>query len=286
MARLIVNADDLGLTPGVNRGIIEAHRRGIVTSATMMAGGAAFEDARQAIAHVPTLAIGCHIDLVQLAPALPAAHVRSLVEGSVFRRGAAPLAMRSFVGSAKADEIAAEALAQMRKLQTAGFALSHFDTHKHTHIFPAVLKPLLRAARECGVRAVRNPFEPAFVVRWAEARSRGATARFAAVRLLGGFAGPFRRAVSKAGLFTTDGTVGIALTGHLDQNALCELLRRIPEGTWELVVHPAYFDPPLAGLSRLTEHRETELALLTAAQTRQVIEDCGLQLISYLDLAR
>ena len=284
MKRVIVNADDLGLTPGVNRGILAAHQRGIVTSATMMAGGAALDDALAALASAPKLAVGCHVDLVQLAPTLPPAQVASLIESGRFKRGVGPLALRSFVGAAKSEELAAEAAAQIRKLQSLGIAVTHVDTHKHAHAFPAVLKALLRAARECGIRAVRNPFEPASVVEFAEAFARGAVSRWAAVRVLGGLGGTFRSEVRKAGLVTTDGTVGIALTGHLDQPLFVELLRRIPDGTWELVVHPGYSDAPLAGLSRLTQHRETELSCLTSPETRAAIDAANIELIRYTDL--
>jgi predicted glycoside hydrolase/deacetylase ChbG (UPF0249 family) len=152
-------------------------------------------------------------------------------------------------------------------------------------MFPAVLKPLLRAANECGVRAIRNPFEPASVVGFADIIAHPALLpRWAAVRTLGGFAMAFRRAVARAGLATTDGTVGIAFTGHLTERRLVDLLRRLPEGTWELVTHPGYSDPALATLSRLTTQREGELRYLVSCQARKAIKAAGVKLISYADL--
>ena len=213
MKRLIVNADDLGLTPGVNRAILEAHRRGIVTSATLMANGAAFDDAVQRAAGAPKLAIGCHVDLIQLSPVLSAEKVRTLADGGYFRAGFTRFAARAMRGRFNGAEIAAEASAQMRKLQSAGVKLSHFDTHKHTHVFPPVLKALLRAAKECGVKAVRNPFEPESVAGFRQAVRRWRMlSRWAAVQSLRTLAVDFRREVEPAGLTTTDGTVGITLT--------------------------------------------------------------------------
>lgn len=286
MKRLIVNADDLGLTPGVNRAIIDAARRGIVTSATMMANGAAFDDAVKAVSGTPPVGIGCHVDLIQLSPVLPPNQVRSLIAGQHFRPGFAGFAGRAMRGKMEASQISAEAAAQIRKLQSAGVKVSHFDTHKHTHVFPPVLKALLRAAAECGVKAVRNPFEPEVALDFKDVYRRWETlSRWTAVKSLRALARDFRREVERAGVATTDGTVGIALTGHMTQARLTQLLQRIPQGTWELVTHPGYAEPGLERLSKLTASREEELRALTSVETRAAIEGAGIELISYADLA-
>jgi chitin disaccharide deacetylase len=284
--RLIVNADDLGLTPGVNRAIVEASQRGIVTSATLMANGAAFDGALQAVAAAPKLAIGCHIDLIQLSPVLPLEKLATLVEGEGFRAGFTRFASMAMRGRLDSKEVTAEATAQIRKLQSAGVKVSHFDTHKHTHVFPPVLKALLRAAAECGVKAVRNPFEPESAVGFRHVFRRLQTlSRWTAVQSLRTLAISFRREVERAGLATTEGTVGIAVTGHMDQRMLCDMLERMPPGTWELVTHPGYSDEGLAKLSKLTTSREQELRWLTSPQTRAAVERAGIQLISYAELA-
>jgi hopanoid biosynthesis associated protein HpnK len=285
--RLIVNADDFGLTSGVNRAIREAHQRGIVTSTTLMAKGAAFDDALQAAAAVPGLGIGCHVDLVQLSPVSPRQEVASLAAGDQFRPGVARLAAAAWSGKIKSEEIVLEATAQMRKLQSAGVTLTHFDTHKHTHVFPPVLRALLQAARDCGVRAVRNPFEPESTVGFRHVFARmGLLSRWAAVQSLRAFAPDFRREVQRAGLMTTDGTVGVALTGHMNQRMLCDMLQRIPHGTWELVTHPGYSDAQLAPLTKLTASREVELDWLTSKETREMVDRAGIELVSFKDLNR
>jgi len=285
MKRLIVNADDLGLARGINRAIVEAHQRGIVTSSTLMANGPEFQHGAEMARSTPSLAVGCHVDLMQLAPVLPPEKIPTLVRGGRFRPRLPQLAMAALRGQLSADEICAEATAQMRKLQAAGIALSHFDTHKHTHVFPPVLRPLLRAARSCGVPAVRNPFEPGVVFGLRQcAGSPKLLARYGAVRALGALAREFRRQVETEGLATTDGTVGIVLTGSLDQQRLCALLRHVPDGTWELVTHPGYDEPALRAISSLAEARQTELQLLTAEQTRRCLQECGIELISFREL--
>ncbi len=280
--RLIVNADDLGLSGGVNRGILEAHQRGIVTSATLMANGAGFDEAAELVRRQARLGVGCHVDLIQLTPVLPASELRTLCEDSHFRHGLPRFAAAAMRGALSAEEITAEASAQMRRLQQAGLTLTHFDTHKHTHLFPPVLRALLQAAQACGVRAVRNPFEPGRMASTMTAfASPALLKRHAAVWALRPLAARFRRQVKEAGLATTDGTLGIAFTGYLNQEILSALLRQMPEGTWELVTHPGYSDDGLARLSRLTGSREAEVQVLTSEETRRCLEDGGVGLISY-----
>ncbi len=287
MRRLIVNADDFGYTSGVNRAIIEAHTRGIVTSSTLMANGAAFLNAAQLAATVPQLSVGCHVVLTDGDPVLPARQLPSLTSASHFRDGMVSFAARAVAGSMSADEIAAEATAQIRRIQSAGIVVSHLDTHKHTHLFPKILRPLLRAAAACGVRAVRNPFGPRLPLRSSHLLTRPTLwTRYAELRVLNTFAGKFREAVRQQGFLTPDGTLGIVVTGALDETLFYAIARTIPEGTWEFVCHPGYNDPDLqAGKTRLRESRETELRVLTLPAAREVLAQQNIELISYRELA-
>lgn len=285
--RLIINADDFGLTAGVNRAIVEAHQRGLVTSASMMANSAELDQAIALARDLPQLSIGCHVDLIQLAPVSSPAQLTTLTKGATFRPGFARFASAALRNRLSAAEITAEAEAQITKLQAPGLALTHFDTHKHTHLFPHVLRALLKAAKARGLRAVRNPFEPEPLVRFSQVSLRPRLlARYGAVRALQSMAGKFRRLVEAEGFATTDGTVGIILTGFLNRRRLEALIRLIPEGTWELVTHPGYIDPALRPLSALTASRVTELALLTSPDTRTLLQHCGVELISYRDLLK
>ena len=287
MRRLIVNADDFGFTAGVNRAVVEAHSRGVVTSSTLMANGPAFADAAQLAKTVPRLSVGCHVVLTDGVPVLGAEQLPSLTDGSRFRDGMIVFAARAVAGRMDADEITAETAAQIRKIQAAGIDVSHFDTHKHTHLFPRILRPVLRAAADCGVRALRNPFGPRLPLRSERLLARpGLWARYAEVRVLGGFAGKFREAVDREGFTTPDGTLGIVVTGALDETLFDAIARSIPEGTWEFVCHPGYNDADLqSGKTRLRSSRETELRVLTLPAAREVLTQQGIQLISYRELA-
>src|ERR1700682_100189 len=161
MKRLIVNADDFGLTHGVNRAIVACHERGIVSSATIMPTGACFDEAVALAAQMPRLSVGCHIVLVDGEPLLPPNEVRSLLAPGTnrFYHSISEVLRAVARGCFKAEEVEAEAWAQFARLQRSDVDVSHFDAHKHTHMFPSILKPLLRAASAHGIAAVRNPFE-------------------------------------------------------------------------------------------------------------------------------
>jgi chitin disaccharide deacetylase len=287
--RLIINADDFGFTAGVNRAIVEAHARGVVTSATLMATGAAFMGAVQSAKTAPRLSIGCHVLLIDGAPVLDSEQISTLTQpngSGRLRDGLSAFVVRALSGRMNPDEIEAEAIAQIRKLQNTGIQVSHFDTHKHIHLFPKVLRPLLRAAAACNVRAVRNPFGPRLPLRSHQLFARpNLLTRYAQLHTLNRFAAKFRDAVDRDGFHTPDGTLGIEVTGTLDENLFRAIARSVPEGAWEFVCHPGYNDADLQSAStRLRESREIELQVLTLPAARAVLTEEGVELISYRDL--
>ena len=271
MSRLIVNADDFGLTPGVNRAIAELHRAGSLTSATLMAKAAATEEATEIALSTPTLGVGCHVVLVDGVPTLSPHELPTLVDPatSQLHLKLGKFLQRLFTGRIQSAEIEAEAGAQIAYLKSRGLRLTHIDTHKHTHMFPPVLRPLLRAAKKAGIHCVRNPFEPEWAVR---ASPRAPWMRSAEVFALRRFGPYFHRLIAEEGFTTTDGTVAVATTGTLDAASLQSLLQKLPEGTWELVTHPGYNDADLARIrTRLRESRDIEReALMSLPKSRDV----------------
>jgi predicted glycoside hydrolase/deacetylase ChbG (UPF0249 family) len=272
--RLIINADDFGLTPGVNQAIVELNTRGSLTSATLMAKAAATNQACQLAITTPSLGVGCHVVLVDGESVLePRKDLVWLVDpvrtvgrfeptlGKFFNL-LYPLRKWPFTHQRKlvAEEIQAEAYAQIKSLQTQGIHLTHIDTHKHTHMFPRVLRPVLRAAKAAGITAIRNPFEPAWAI---AATPRAPAMRRLQVNLLRRIEPTFRRIVAEEGFRTTQGAIGVLATGTLDTPTLNSLLAAMPHGTWELVTHPAYNDAALANArTRLLASRETERTAL------------------------
>lgn len=294
--RLIINADDFGLTSGINEGIVAAHEQGIVTSATLMANSQAFDEAawaaRSLANHKARFSTGCHVVLLDGEPLLPADMVPSLMETPIqpgrqtMRRKISDFAIAALTGKVDPVEVEAEATAQMRRLRGAGVELSHFDTHKHAHMFPAVLKPLLRAARTCEVRAVRNPFGRVFPLPLSKLLgNRRLWGRFGEMSLLRRFAGTFAALVREHGLRTTDGSFGVLVTGVLDLELFIAIADAIPDGTWEFVCHPGFNDRDLNDVrTRLRESRALELKVLTSPEARRALERRGVELISYHEL--
>jgi len=290
MKRLIVNADDFGLTQGVNRAIAACHQQGIVSSATLMATGAALAEAATLSAELPQMSVGCHVVLVDGAPILPAGEVRSLLAPgtSRFYNSIGEVLRAVARGRFRSEEVEAEAGAQMARLRQAGVLLAHFDSHKHTHIFPSILRPLLRAAASQGIRALRNPFEAPGVVGVAEAIGTPAllVRKSQTVLLRAVLRGRWLRAVREAGFATTDGSLGVTNTGWLDDRTLRGMLERMPEGTWELVCHPGYNDGELAQVrTRLRESRQVEMQALQAITQAELRSRYRVVLNSFGDLA-
>jgi hopanoid biosynthesis associated protein HpnK len=288
--RLIVNADDFGLTAGVNRGILETHAAGVVSSTTLMANGPAFEDAVNAARSAPSLSVGCHVVLVDGTPVSPPGALDTLVairsaEPGKFYSSLSAFAARAMLGGFDRDQLVEEVTAQIRKIQAAGIEVTHLDSHKHAHIFPEILAALLRAARICGVRAIRNPIVP---VKALPARQFKANPqlwkRYGQVRMLSTFSRHFRDRAKRAGLHTPDGVLGVIETG-VRGNAdrlLRQVLSSLPEGTWEFVCHPGYSDAELsASGTRLVDSRDEERRLLVSAELRQFMDEQKIQIIGY-----
>jgi hopanoid biosynthesis associated protein HpnK len=285
--RLIINADDFGLTSGVNRAILEAYSSGVVTSATLMANAAAFDEAVHLAALTDQFEVGCHVVLVDGAPIMGTRQVPTLIDrrnqGVRFRSGAGGFGLAAWTGRIDPQHISAETTAQIGKLQASGIQVTHLDTHKHVHMFPKVLGGVILAAQACGVRAIRNPFEPLRLTQFVH--KLGSRKRWLQVRMLNWLADQFRQTVRRAGMVTTDGSLGIVATGSLDHSLFRDLIENCPEGTWELVCHPGYADTDLGNIhTRLRQSRAVELEVLTSFALRDLLQRQRIELISYRDL--
>jgi len=246
-----------------------------------MACAPQFHEAVALAGQAPRLSVGCHVVLVDGVPASHAGEVSSLTTKSSpprFRESLIGFAGLAAAGRLDPVEIEQEVTAQIRKLQTSGVVVSHLDSHKHTHMFPVVLRGMLRAAATCGIRAIRNPFEP-FVF----AKVGGWKRQFQ-LRILQGYRTNFREELAKAEMSTPDGCIGIAATGGLTQSAFETMIENLPQGTWEFVSHPGYVDAELGKIhTRLRASREKELKILTSEASKEAVRQAEIQLISYRD---
>ncbi len=284
--RLIVNADDFGLTDGINRAVRDLHQLGALPSTTLMAAARRFDEAVEISRQQKTLGVGCHIVLVDGTPVANPSAIPTLLDAFSqrgdeprFRATLGEFVRDLYLGRINSAHIEQEAIAQIQRLQQAGVAVTHVDTHKHTHMFPPVLHGVLRAAQACNVRAIRNPFEPA----WSVAATPGAgLVRTWQVRLLGALRHSFWKSIRQREFATTEGCVGVVATGTLNKVALRALLDRLPDGTFELVCHPAYMDDELmATRTRLQQSRQLELATLQTLPSILDDLDSSVQLIDF-----
>jgi chitin disaccharide deacetylase len=287
MKELILNADDFGLTKGVNEGIIRAYQDGVLTSTTLMANGSAFDDAVELARANPKLGVGCHLVLAGGPPVAPPEDIPSLVD----ENGLLPPSLGKFVarvscGEVRARDIKRELHAQIEKIRAAGIEPTHLDTHKHTHAHPRVMKVLAQVAQELGITRVRKPAEylkDSWKLMCSESgASPKQLAAVAAVRML---SANFASISKKRGLRSPDTFLGVAATGQLSAEALCHLIDDLPEGRTEIMLHPGICDEDLARThSRLQLQRQLEMDALLAPQVRRAIEHHQIRLISYREL--
>lgn len=255
--QLVVNADDFGLSPGVNRGIIEAHEAGSVTSTSLLANAPppGFADAIARAHRAPRLGVGLHANFTVGAPVAPRTAVESLWDP---RTGAfyplSRLVRRALARQIEPRHVALECAAQLAALQSEGIAVTHIDSHRHVHILPRIWRAVVTVARQEGVRAVRVPREPGVTIKqlclgaaWIAAAWSD---RADDVRLVRQFR-------------------GLSLMNAPDyERALLQLLDDLPSGATELMVHPGYADVDLAAWDDYAGPRERELAALRSAEVR------------------
>jgi hopanoid biosynthesis associated protein HpnK len=287
---LIVNADDLGWTAGVNRGIAEAHRNGIVTSASLLANGEAFGDAVQLVRKTRELGVGVHLNLSDGAPIAGRETVTSLLnsEGE-FDGGPDGLLLKIATRGLAMREVEREWDAQIGKVRAAGIEPTHLDGHKHVHMLPGLFEIALRLAKRHGIGAVRVSHEASnlrVALSTGELRASVVLKQGVQARGLKLLARDAREQAERAGISAADYFCGIAQTGELTKEGVTRLLRSLPEGTTELMCHPGYADEALRRTAtRLQESREKEVEILTDTKIRNLVASQGIRLIDYAFLA-
>ena len=283
MKLLIVNADDFGYTPGVNRAIVEASRAsggGIITSTSLLANGMAFDDAVSLANRTPGLDIGCHFNLVEGRPVAAPSEVPGLLDAAGNFAGARKLAQWLVSGRARLDELERECCAQVERVLAAGLQPSHLDTHQHTHLHPRVTRAVARTARRYGIHWVRRPFE-----NFAAPPGQGKLTRRVLASSLKVLAGSFDREMAKSGVQTPDRFTGFVLTGRLTTATLRATLHSLPEGTTELMCHPGYADAALEGApTNLRQQRQHELEALCDSALPELLAEKKIELTSFRDL--
>ena len=292
MKNLIVNADDLGWTEGINRGIADAHRRGLVTSTSLLANGRAFESGLTVQRQHPDLGIGVHLNLSDGPATAPAASVPGLLnKAGELEGGPESLLLRLAARSLPLEQVELEWEAQIAKIIAAGIPPTHLDGHKHVHMLPGLFRIALRLAKKHGIGAIRIAHEES---RLRSVLSSGGEPKNGVLlkqgiqaRGLKLLARDAREMARHAGISSTDYFCGIAQTGVLTREGVERLLETLPDGTTELMCHPGYVDDDLRKTrTRLQGSRQTELEILTDTSVRKIVATRGIRLINYAFLAQ
>lgn len=276
--QLVINADDFGLAPGVDRGILEAHSAGTLPSTSALVTGSSFAEAiALASERAPALAIGLHLDLVAGRPLTRAPSLTDPRTGRFHPLGA--LTRRALSGAVRVDEVRRECDAQLAVLLKTGIRPTHLDSHRHAHALPGVLPAVLASARAAGVRVVRRPLDRPRL-RHPVASAKIAVLHAAWRRAIAGAARDDRQLAERAPRFR-----GITLQGAADvETRLLEFLDHLEPGVTELMLHPGYVDRELAGLDPYLAPRERELAALTSRAVRDRLAAGGIRLVTFAAL--
>jgi len=287
LKNLIVNADDLGWTDGVNRGIVEAFHHGIVTSTSFLANGAAFAGGVEAARSAPGLGVGVHLNLSDGPPVADRETVTSLLnKDGEFAGGPENLLLRRARRGILLAEVENEWDAQIQKVRDAGISPTHLDGHKHVHMLPGLFEIALKLAKRHDIGAIRVALEASSL---RAALSSGSKQNAGVVmkqrvqaRGLKLLARDARERAEHAGISTADYFCGIAQTGELTREGVEQFVKSLPDGTTELMCHPGYADAALQKTpTRLQDSRQTELQILTDTAIRNLVASMGIRLIDY-----
>ncbi len=277
--KLIVHADDFGISEHVNQGILQAHTKGILTSTSLMATGAAFENAIVVARETPSLDIGIHLTLVEEKPLLDAASVPSLTTANKhFYNHANTFIKRYFKGKINLKEVRNELEAQIERILDQGISVSHFDSHQHLHALPKIRMIVIELGRKYGIPAIRVPRERIFSYML---RGKRALSRAPSMLVLNFLCGLGQN----TGYLHTDHFAGFFFGGELNGENIRILLRHLPDsGSCELMCHP--------GLERESEqydhwgyHWQDEYNALIDPEIKDLLRQSGITLISYQELA-
>jgi hopanoid biosynthesis associated protein HpnK len=269
--RLIVNADDFGLSPSVNQAVIRAHREGILTTASLMVNEAGFDEAVKLAKENPKLGVGLHLTLLHGHSALPHAKIPGLVnERGEFSNSPVGVGMKYFFDSGLCDQLHAEIHAQFEKFHATGLPLDHLNGHLHLHLHPVIFKILMNDSEKLGIRHIR-------FTRDCLARSRRMSSGYLFYRVSHSaiFEWLSRRArepLRQRNIKHAQITFGLLQDGRVHEDYILKLLPELPPGDSELYSHPSL------------DKFKHEFDALISPRVREQIKKLGIQLIRYQDL--
>lgn len=271
MKRLILTADDFGLSRPVNEAIEEAHRKGCLTSASLMTGAEATADAVERARRISSLKIGLHLVLADGSSTLPSYEIPDLVSQAgefpshFFRAG-----FNFFFSPRVKRQLEAEILAQFEVFRRTGLPLDHVTTHHHLHLHPTISALILKAGRAYGLRAMRLPYESP-LASW-RASGNGFLRRTSTWLLLSPWLSLLRKRLRQASVWSNDFLFGMYDSGQLCHDLMLRFLKLLPSGIGEIYFHPG--------------SNTGDLEALTNPEVREALLDLQIQTISFCDLVK
>ncbi|HEV2329412.1 MAG TPA: hopanoid biosynthesis-associated protein HpnK [Verrucomicrobiae bacterium] len=269
--RLIVNADDFGLSRSVNEAVVRAHREGILTSASLMVSEAGFEEAVQLAKDNPGLGVGLHLTLLQGHSTLPKDKIPGLVNSrGEFSTNPVGVGMAYFFQRGLREQLRAEVHAQFAKFHSTGLPLDHVNGHLHLHLHPVIFNLLMEDAGTLGIRHFR-------FTRDCLARSRRMSNghlfyKISHTIIYDCLSRRAREPLRQRGIKHADITFGLLQDSRVDEEYILKLLPELPEGDSELYSHPSM------------DKFKHEFEALIRPRIREQVRELGIQLIRYSDL--
>jgi len=282
--RLIINGDDFGSSREVNEAVILAHRRGILTSASLMVSGPAFEHAVALAKENPNLAVGLHVTCADGFPVLPPSKIPHLVgSNGNFPSDPACAGLRYFFCRSARKELFNEIAAQFEKFSRSGLTFSHVDGHCHMHVHPVILDAIIEISAGCGIKKTRVPadsFSAALPFLHSPVLSAGYALAF---KLL---TERMKRRLEKKGFIFPKRVYGSLLTGKMSLEYVLSVVKTLPQGACEIYFHPAL--PGSPGPAHQAGHlqRLRELSILIDPNLRSTIDRLEIILSTYFDLEK
>jgi len=289
MKRLIINADDFGLTEEVNSGIIEAHRNGVITSTSLIANMPAFDDAVRLAKENPALAVGIHLNIFSGKPLLPPESVPTIIdnEGNFIRKPFT-LVKKILLRQINLQEIEKELRAQIEHILNTRLEITHLDSHKHFHCYPPLFKIVIKLAVEYGIKRMRYINEKITIFSNSNITEKFyrtfINPRYYHINLLNYCCRMASSELKKNDILHPDYSFGILYSGSMDIDIYGSILRSLKEGTTEIMSHPGYNSNKLKTLSFLTSSREEELRILINPTIKKIITERDIELVTYRSL--
>jgi chitin disaccharide deacetylase len=283
LKKIIITGDDFGLALPVNEAIVEAHRKGILTTASLMVGADFSRDAVERARQCPSLKVGLHLTLVEGRPILPPDKVPDLVDAEgAFSTHLTRAGFRFFFMPGVRRQLEAEIRAQFEAFRKTGFILDHVNAHNHMHIHPTVLGLLLKVGKDYGLKAVRLPNESP-VLSW-KASGKSLGSRLSSWVFLYPWTTHMKRTLRKANIRYNDFLFGMSDGGSMTADLTLRMVRNLPEGISEFCFHPATRRCGEIDRTMPLYRHEDEFRALTDESLHQALRTTGAQRIAFSDL--